>query len=189
MKIIQDPPADGPANMQRDLDLLESMQDQPILRLYKWSGNWASYGYFQTEAEAQAHFFKEELQFVKRPTGGGLVDHRHDLTYTLLIPKAHPLAKVSRRESYLHIHKIVHRALAATGVENILVSKESGQSPACFEHPVPGDIINPNTGKKIAGAAQRRTRHGLLHQGSILTSCLNSKNLTSYFLKEFTQGS
>ena len=38
-------------------------------------------------------------------------------------------------------------------------------SQACFENPAQHDILRQ--GLKIAGAAQRRTQFGLLHQGSI----------------------
>ncbi|MFN2477371.1 MAG: hypothetical protein ABR526_13640, partial [Chthoniobacterales bacterium] len=38
-------------------------------------------------------------------------------------------------------------------------------SDACFANPVESDVMA--NGRKIAGAAQRRTRAGLLHQGSI----------------------
>jgi lipoate-protein ligase A len=38
-------------------------------------------------------------------------------------------------------------------------------SNACFANPVAADVLLE--GRKIAGAAQRRTRTGLLHQGSI----------------------
>ena len=36
---------------------------------------------------------------------------------------------------------------------------------ACFTHPVLADVML--NGRKVAGAAQRRIRHGLLQQGSI----------------------
>jgi len=40
-----------------------------------------------------------------------------------------------------------------------------GTPDACFANPVRADVLID--GRKIAGAAQRRTRQGLLHQGSI----------------------
>ena len=181
LHVLHDPPADGPANMQRDLDLLESLADQPILRLYQWSGRWVSYGYFQTEATAAAHFPEPDLQFVKRPTGGGLVDHRHDLTYTLLIPKQHPLAKLSRSDCYFRIHQLVQKALTRDGHLSQLITQEIGEGPSCFQHPVPGDLIEPLSGKKLAGAAQRRTRYGLLHQGSIQIPSLNTNSVQVAF--------
>jgi hypothetical protein len=38
----------------------------------------------------------------------------------------------------------------------------------CFTRPELYDVLNPETGKKIAGAAQKRTKNGLLFQGSVL---------------------
>lgn len=184
MQFIQDPPADGPTNMQRDRDLLESLGVEAILRIYAWAGSWASYGYFQSEAEAIAHFAGEKLQFVKRPTGGGIVDHRQDLTYSLFIPKRHNLANVSRSECYRLIHQALQVALKLQGVASHLLEQEKGQGPACFVHAVPGDLINPVTGKKIAGAAQRRTRQGLLHQGSILAPITEVQTFSTAFLNQ-----
>jgi lipoate-protein ligase A len=184
MQLIEDPPADGPANMQRDLDLLAGLEGALVLRFYSWSGNWASYGYFQTESDARAHFPGQNLQFVKRPTGGGIVDHREDLTYTLLIPKSHPLAQESRAGCYRRIHGLIQRGLAAQGISSCILEQEQGDSPACFIHPVPGDLVNP-LGRKLAGAAQRRTRHGLLHQGSLLTPGIESGALIEVFRKEW----
>ena len=37
---------------------------------------------------------------------------------------------------------------------------------ACFEKPVAWDLLGEN-GEKIAGAGQRRSRYGVLHQGSV----------------------
>ncbi|GHC61540.1 lipoyl protein ligase domain-containing protein [Roseibacillus persicicus] len=187
MQLIQDPPADGPTNMQRDLDLLETLGDEPLLRFYQWSGNWASYGYFQSEADAIAHFPNADLHFVKRPTGGGIVDHREDLTYTLLIPKSHKLAQGQRADSYYQIHQAAQRALTACGLRSQLLEKEEGEGPACFVHPVPGDLIDATTRKKLAGAAQRRTRHGLLHQGSILLPGLIDSPFSSSFYQHLQE--
>jgi lipoate-protein ligase A len=38
---------------------------------------------------------------------------------------------------------------------------------ACFEKPVAWDLVD-RQGRKLAGAGQRRTRRGLLHQGSVV---------------------
>ena len=49
-----------------------------------------------------------------------------------------------------------------------LVGQDSDvDSSSCFEKPVEWDLID-ESGEKVAGAGQRRTRKGLLHQGSIL---------------------
>ena len=56
-------------------------QEIPVLRLYHWKGLWGSMGYFG-EVE-KAGKLLPEVSLVRRATGGGLVDHRNDITYTL----------------------------------------------------------------------------------------------------------
>jgi lipoate-protein ligase A len=153
--------ADSPArNMAVDEALLRLVRE-PVLRIYQWSVPAVSLGYFQ------AAMLAGERPFVRRYTGGGLVDHAHDVTYTIVLPRAHPWMEMSAPESYCHIHRGVQSALAACGVVSELTpSAHNVESDACFAKPVKFDIVAP-TGK-LSGAAQRRTREGLLHQGSIL---------------------
>jgi lipoate-protein ligase A len=134
---------------------------QPVLRIYEWSVPAVSLGYFQSAAVAG------QRPFVRRYTGGGLVDHAHDVTYTVVLPRAHPWMEMSAPESYCHIHRGVQAALAACGVMGELTpAAHAIESDACFAKPVKFDIVND--AGKLSGAAQRRTREGLLHQGSIL---------------------
>ena len=147
-------------NMAVDEALLRNVS-MPVLRIYEWSVPAVSLGYFQPSALAG------ERPFVRRYTGGGLVDHAHDVTYTIVLPRAHPWMEMSAPESYCHIHRGVQAALKACGIVSELTpAAHDVQSDACFAKPVKFDIVAP-TGK-LSGAAQRRTREGLLHQGSIL---------------------
>lgn len=41
------------------------------------------------------------------------------------------------------------------------------EGSACFKKAVTSDLVNPESGRKIVGGALRRTREGLLYQGSI----------------------
>jgi lipoate-protein ligase A len=103
---------------------------------------------------------------VRRWTGGGVVLHGEDLTYSLLIPKG--IEAGAPGESYRLIHGSLCRALADLGFAAEPAGSSAGKSSrACFENPVPHDVLV--NGRKVAGAAQRRTRLGLLHQGSIQT--------------------
>jgi len=153
-------PASPARNMAVDEALLREVRE-PILRIYEWSVPAISLGYFQPAALAG------DRPFVRRYTGGGLVDHARDVTYTIILPRAHPWMELSAPESYCHIHRGVQAALAACGIESELTpAAHAVESDACFAKPVRHDIV---TGiQKISGAAQRRTREGLLHQGSIL---------------------
>ncbi|MCE0522214.1 MAG: hypothetical protein LV480_04815 [Methylacidiphilales bacterium] len=153
-------PASPARNMAIDEALLREVRE-PVLRIYEWDVPAVSLGYFQPAALA------EKRPFVRRYTGGGLVDHAHDVTYTLVLPRAHPWMELSAPQSYCHVHRGVQAALAACGFESELTrTVPAVESDACFAKPVRFDIVA--AGRKLSGAAQRRTREGLLHQGSIL---------------------
>jgi lipoate-protein ligase A len=90
------------------------------------------------------------------------VPHGDDLTYSLIVPRAHPFALLGPLESY----RAIHEALAAAlGSASLATRADPKVSDACFENAVRHDIVV--AGRKIAGAAQRRSKPGLLHQGSI----------------------
>ena len=99
--------------------------------------------------------------------------HGADFTYTLLCPLGTPLTSLPPAESYRAIHEAVARALAAHRSGITLAGPPAPKvSHACFENAAQFDILAG--AEKIAGAAQRRTRQGLLHQGSIQMPDLDS---------------
>ena len=161
-RLLIDGSASPARNMAVDEALLREIRE-PVLRIYEWNVPALSLGYFQPCALAG------DRPFIRRYTGGGLVDHAHDVTYTIVLPRAHPWMELSAPESYRHIHHGVQAALAACGIESDLTAGENAhdvESEACFAKPVRFDIVAAQ--RKLSGAAQRRTREGLLHQGSIL---------------------
>lgn len=153
----------GPEAMAVDEWLLETAS-RPVLRVYGWEGEWASLGYFGKIAEARVLF--PDVGLVRRWTGGGMVDHRADWTYTVVAPQDEPLAAWRGAESYKRIHEALAETLATEGIAASLSSggDETGAA-MCFENPVGHDLLE--TGRKLAGAGQRRSRAGLLHQGSV----------------------
>lgn len=158
----------GPEAMAVDEWLLETAA-APLLRIYGWRGNWGSVGYFGKLAEARATY--PEIDWVRRWTGGGTVDHRADWTYTLIAPTGSTLARLRGAESYRILHAALAEALLAEGICARLSSGADQTGAAlCFENPVGHDLIAPN-GRKLAGAGQRRTCRGLLHQGSVAAAC------------------
>ena len=154
----------GPENMAVDGWLLD--QEVAVLRAYDWEGSWGSLGYFGELATARKVL--PGVPLVRRATGGGVVDHRDDLTYKLAIPRECRLAGAKGSESYRIIHSALAAALHKAGHEVYLVHEDHDiDSSSCFAKPVAWDLID-GRGAKIAGAGQRRTRKGLLHQGSIM---------------------
>ena len=158
----------GPEAMAVDEWLLET-SPLPTLRVYRWQGAWGSIGYFGRLSVAESAF--PGLSWVRRWTGGGTVDHRADWTYTLVIPAGHDLATMRGADSYRVIHAALAAALAKEGiVARMSHGDETTGAAACFENPVSHDLID-SRGRKLAGAGQRRTRLGLLHQGSVAAAC------------------
>ncbi|MFC5049549.1 biotin/lipoate A/B protein ligase family protein [Rubritalea spongiae] len=157
----------GEENMAVDQLLLEGLAERPMLRFYQWSEPTVSLGYFEKLSDAQRAFAADGLHYVRRWTGGGIVDHRVDQTYSLLIPKGHVVEQLRGSASYFAIHRALAASLQEVGIACSIVEEDLvGESRACFEKPVAFDILDAG-GKKLAGAGQRRTRDGLLHQGSV----------------------
>ena len=150
-------------NMAIDETLLE-MAELPLLRFYRWERRTLSFGYFGRYAEVAAEANGRAI--VRRWTGGGIVPHGEDLTYSLIIPATDPMSEKSSPEIYREVHEAVRRALEMHAIATSLADSGAPKiSDHCFANPVRADVVSD--GHKIAGAAHRRSRRGLLHQGSI----------------------
>lgn len=162
---IYDPePHDAPLNMAIDEALLQRAS-MPTLRVYGWRERALSLGYFSRYVEAERAAAGRKM--VRRWTGGGLVEHGEDITYTLIVPRDAVFFQHAPLESYRMIHEAIAEWLQARGISGrVAASSAEESSGACFAAHVRYDIVAGNL--KVAGAAQRRTRWGLLHQGSIL---------------------
>jgi lipoate-protein ligase A len=153
-------------NMAVDEALLEAAPalGQPVLRFYSWTEAAASFGYFQKHAEIGQMTLLRPL--VRRPTGGGLVPHDADWTYSLLFPPQDPWYALKATESYQRVHEWIQAAFLRLGITTELAPCCRKSLPGqCFVGHEKSDVLWHD--RKIAGAAQRRTRHGLLIQGSV----------------------
>jgi lipoate-protein ligase A len=157
----------GPAaeNMAWDEALLLAAGDTgPLLRLYSWSEPAATFGYFQKFAEVAAMTLLRPL--IRRPTGGGLVPHDADWTYSLVFPPAYPWYELKAVQSYQRVHQWVRAAFRALRADvELSAGLPKNLLGQCFVGAEAFDVVHE--GRKVAGAAQRRTRQGLLIQGSI----------------------
>lgn len=159
-------------NMACDEWLLRSawQRPRPMLRLYAWDRPSVSIGYFQEYPEARA----ATCAVVRRPTGGGLVPHGRDLTFTVALAATHTWWGAPVLIRYRKIHErvawIFEQRGRSVGLSMDAPGKRgdsirgAGRS-ICFDRPSPYDVLVH--GRKVAGGAQRVTREGLLHQGSI----------------------
>jgi lipoate-protein ligase A len=179
-------------NMATDFLLMKrSPADRARFRHYGWRAPAFTFGYSQKvsfvreQLPAEGHF-----DLCRRPTGGGVVDHRDDWTYALILPRGHALEEMRATQSYRLVHEALAAALVAQGVPAVLKPADvaqaslpaSGESsdagkdacatsgmPAgvCFERAEIFDVCHAASGEKIAGAAQKRAKQAMLFQGSI----------------------
>jgi lipoyl(octanoyl) transferase len=182
-------------NMAIDESLLEYAA-LPAIRFYRWQSPALSFGYFGRFTDVAS--YQRERDLVRRWTGGGIVFHGEDLTYSLVIPSSDTAFAESSTSIYEKVHQALCDALSETGQPAVVaagadrvpgsavVATRTGISDAgysCFENPVRADVMID--GRKIAGAAQRRIRRGLLQQGSIQGIDLQS-DLAQRFTRELS---
>jgi lipoate-protein ligase A len=185
-------PRSAAVNMAIDEALLEHATI-PLIRFYRWQCPGLSFGYFGRFADVASYQWERDL--VRRWTGGGIVFHGEDLTYSVVIPTSDTAFAESSPSIYEKIHQALCDALSETG-QPAVVAAGAGRGPdsptvaaptgitdagySCFANPVRADVMID--GRKIAGAAQRRTRRGLLQQGSI-----QGINLADSLTEQFAQ--
>ena len=177
----------------------------PCIRLYEWDHPAISFGYFGKYQDVRPYETEHEL--VRRCTGGGIVFHGADLTYALVVPTNALPKKMDPIAIYSFVHEAIIKTLAEDGFSATLAADEQCraslsdamlpspsrrdglQLPAgeatrghptnvCFASPVRADVLVDN--RKVAGAAQRRSRQGLLQQGSIQSISLPAEFKTRF---------
>jgi len=167
-------------NMSIDEALLETATI-PTIRFYGWRSPALSFGYFGKFSDVA--ICASERDLVRRWTGGGIVFHGDDLTYSIVIPATDPVFNESSIAIYEKIHRALANALNGAGERAVVAAALDPRGIAlpkhvinasgynCFTNPVRADVMMD--GRKIAGAAQRRTHRGLLQQGSIQGFSMN----------------
>ncbi len=157
------PPGGAAFNMALDESLLRTAvkRGRPLLRVYSWEKPAVTFGYFQKFPTQLA----ENYEVVRRSTGGGVVYHVEDTTYTVIVPPGHSLHAMKTTDAYCALHKAVAAAFETRPhLHEAELHSPQGQYE-CFQKPMRGDVVT--SGRKLAGGAQRRTKSGMLHQGSI----------------------
>ncbi len=169
-------------NMLLDEALLQdlSLISVPILHFYEWEKPSATYGYFLDPSQFlnMETVEKTGLELARRPTGGGIVFHQCDLAFSVLIPACHPSFSLNPLDNYAFVHRHVIWAIEQfLKIESptLLPQEEEPLDLACrhfcMAKPTKYDVMIG--GRKVGGAAQRKTRHGYLHQGSIAVGLLS----------------
>ena len=122
----------------------------------------------------------------RRPTGGGIIFHLTDFAFSILFPASHPSISSNVVENYAFVNEGISKVLKVyrpNFFDPHLLSPHFSETPGpfCMAKPTIYDLMSGN--KKIGGAAQRRTKNGVLHQGSISLT-FPSEELLCQILKD-----
>ena len=177
MVILQTPPLDVFSQMAIDelIACNKTLEDKNFLRFFNWQEQKAiTFGYAQRSKSLKEQF-NLGYQITRRPSGGGVVYHEGDLTFSIIFTSG---------ERVEEIYKKLHTAIAGElkkyisqvqnyDQKNIFKPVENGQSKSCFANPVLDDLMVD--GKKILGGAIRRFGNRILYQGTLQIAGARSK--------------
>lgn len=161
-------------HMALDEVLCSTSELEPVLRFYHWTaGPAVTFGYSQFVNSVRSQVRAENGPLCRRPTGGGIVFHGKDLTFSLVFESC-----LRPAEIYAQLHAAIEKSLLQ---ETFLHSMRQGAVAAqayapvqdgiasgCFSNPVQDDLLH--NGKKILGGAIRRLGNRILYQGSLQCS-------------------
>ncbi|MFN3695456.1 MAG: biotin/lipoate A/B protein ligase family protein [Ignavibacterium sp.] len=161
--------------MDFDLELAKSFIQNPILRLYRWKPFCISLGANQRIDEVNmSKALTDNIDVVKRPTGGRAILHSEELTYSVVFPLD---LNYSARAIYNEINLALREGLIL--YDSLLSQLElehnqvdfknfykEDKSAICFAVSTKSEINFNN--KKLVGSAQRKIGKVVLQHGSIL---------------------
>ena len=161
---------DGAEQMAIDAGLMDRAREtgEAVLRVYAWSRPTLSFGRHESVRGTfdSKRLESENVGAVRRPTGGRVLMHDHEVTYSVTAPAPE---QERLQESYRAINEILVAALLRLGVTVMTAPASTPRRPggaACFAEPAAGELVVGN--RKLVGSAQLRERGSLLQHGSIL---------------------
>lgn len=181
----------GEFNMNFDVDLARNCKDdEAFVRFYRWKPYCISLGANQNYEDIDLEKAAEDnLDVVKRPTGGRAILHAEEITYSVILPMAYGL---SPKEVYTKISlalvnglKKYDERLSEVELENIqpdfkeILKSQSGA--LCFASAAKSEV--KFNGKKLIGSAQRKMNKVILQHGSVLCGDYHTK-LPEYLNKK-----
>lgn len=164
-------------NMALDDALLQAFDPEsslPVLRLYGWDPPGLSLGRFQQAGDVLnlEYCRSAGVAVVRRITGGGVIYHADELTYSIVCTPQQMPASSSIKESFRVLTAFLlafYRGFgldAGYAVDCAADSTRLGErTPFCFAGRESYDILV--AGRKIGGNAQRRLKKVIFQHGSI----------------------
>ena len=188
VKLIISPALDTYGQMAVDELLVSNFA--PCIRFFNWDARpQATFGYVQKFAQAEAELKNLGINsFTRRMTGGGLVLHKDDLTFSLVFDLP---SRVQPNLIYTALHGAIQAELKNAGFLASVYEGKSNYNPQtsggkvqnCFTNPVADDLMQSD--KKILGGALRRFDKRVLYQGSLQIKDAESQKAKDALLKGF----
>lgn len=181
-RLIDTAVANAPWNMAVDEALLRHSDSAlPILRLYGWETS-LSFGRFSKIDKLIDHEQLQKISCSRRMSGGGVLMHGGDISYTLILPRE-ALCELGVKKSYEYLCQFLIHFYTTLGLDanfakfgsgalnppfdeaKAVVSSKIQKSALCLNSNEAYDIMVAN--QKLGGNAQRYTQRALLQHGSI----------------------
>jgi len=188
--IFEAPDFDVYEQMAADETLCNFCQAGYILRFFSWKAPGITYGYSQRrkQVETAARAAGKDIpDMTRRPTGGGIVFHEDDVTFSFIFPS--PELLFEPHKTYEKLHNAINRKYRECGENFSLMSKKTESyavnSPAmaCFSKPVTLDILYND--RKVLGGALRKFGKRMLYQGSF--QCSGARRRISFHRRVITE--
>lgn len=167
---LESAPASGAVQMAVDAALMARARTsgEAVFRVFTWTRPTLSFGRHEAVRERFDAATLEACGYdaVRRPTGGRVLLHDGEVTYSVTAPAVdgEPM-----RDAFARINRLLAAALARLGVRVDAAPAGRTLRPgrdACFAEPSAGELVV--AGRKLVASAQRRDDGALLQHGSIL---------------------
>jgi len=192
--IILTPPLEVYEQMAADEYFCEIMPRKYLLRFFNWAADGITFGFSQRHGEVLQKLGEEDRgsRITRRPTGGGIVFHRSDLTFSFIF---YSPGDFNPYATYEKLHTAINEEYAAGGVPLKILNSRGGSyavnNPVmdCFSKPVDKDLMAG--GKKVLGGALRKFSDYMLYQASFQMedsrkdSALHSETMTEALAKGY----
>lgn len=176
------------ANSSIDSALFKAFKKDslPVLRLYSWQDS-VTFGLSQNPSDYVTLLKEYKNNFAKRITGGGVLFHGHDISYSLIIPTSY-IQNKGVKETYELICSFILEFYSSFGlkanfakdIEEIILSKNAFCQVGFEAYDI---IIN---GKKIGGNAQKRSKNVIFQHGSIPLKTIEKNERYGSSLEDFS---
>ena len=174
----------GKYNMEFDLDLVSDYNNtSAYLRFYQWEPFCISLGANQNiEDINESAALDQNIETVKRPTGGRAILHAEELTYSVVMPL--DKNKFTAKQLYEKISLALVEGLKkySSHLKNVELENQQPHFPSllkqqsgvlCFASTAKSEV--KFEGKKLIGSAQRKMGDKILQHGSILCGGFHRK--------------